>query len=290
MSSIIITRRQFIKSSTVAGVLALIGSSCVMFSRCAQNQEKRDPSYKSPYDFNSLSIKDGRATYYENGSLGSRLGIDVSENQGLIDWNQVHADGIEFAFVRIGYRGSTKGDLYDDKFYIQNIINARNAGLDVGAYFYSQATDENEAKDEAELCIDRLSNISRDLKINGSPLSMPLVFDHEPTANGAGRTDNLSRTDLTNCAIEFCKTIAQSGLRPMIYGNAGDIGRYERERLLSSVSKLGQDKMQVWYAEYNSNKPSAQFDFSIWQYDNQGAVAGINTDVDMNILFTKTYK
>jgi len=77
------------------------------------------------------------------------VGIDVSSHQGEIDWQAVAASGIKFAFIRLGYRGYESGTLHEDEFARSNLAGAKAAGLKVGAYFFSQAVDTEEAIAEA---------------------------------------------------------------------------------------------------------------------------------------------
>ena len=226
------------------------------------------PAYESPYDWSGLDRSNGRYTYSENGEPASRLGIDVSDHQGAIDWNAVADDGIEFAFIRIGYRGYTNGDLFDDDTYAANIDGAESAGIDTGVYYFSQATTPQEAVEEAEFVLARLA---------GRYLPLPVVYDHEPIAGEDGRANDLSPDEVSACAKAFCERIEEGGYSTMIYGNAADIARYSEEAI---------GDRPVWFAEYDVDTPTGQFDFSVWQYANDGTAAGISTNVDMNILFT----
>lgn len=289
-ASTTMSRRSFLKLAAGGCLLATTALSATLLSGCSSN-ETSSTKYQSPYNFSGLSVSSNGATYTENGTLKSKFGIDVSDYQGDIDWAKVKRAGVDFVFVRLGYRGSTKGLLYEDENYAQNIQGATNAGLEVGAYFFSQATSTEEASEEAAFCLSLLSRVSTTNANNSTtkPITLPLVFDHEPTAGGTGRADTISISNMTEIATRFCKEVAISGYRPMIYGNAGDIERYEREKLLDSLVTLGYPRMQIWFAEYNSNTPTGQFDFSIWQYSNAGQIDGIETNVDLNILFTTTF-
>ena len=109
----------------------------------------------------------------------------------------------------------------------------------------------------------------------GRYLALPVAYDHEPVADGAGRANNMDRETLTACARAFCERLEQGGYETMIYGNSGDMARYDR-------ADLG--GRPVWFAEYDAAEPHAQFDFAIWQYTNGGSVAGIGTAVDLNLL------
>ncbi len=136
----------------------------------------------------------------------------------------------------------------------------------MGAYFFSQAVTVEEAREEAEFVLRLLA---------GRYLALPVAYDHEPVADGAGRANNMDRETLTACARAFCERLEQGGYGTMIYGNSGDMARYDR-------ADLG--GRPVWFAEYDAAQPHAQFDFAIWQYTNGGSVAGIDTAVDLNLL------
>lgn len=259
--------------TTVAAALAavaLLGSLGLM-TACSGGDatEPAEQAYVSPYDWSALErsgAQGDRLAYRVDGEVRSQLGVDVSDHQGAIDWNAVAADGVDFAFVRVGNRGYTEGALYADARYAENIDNATSAGLDVGAYFFSQATSVEEAREEADFVLQLLA---------GRYLAMPVAYDHEPVADAAGRANNVDRETLTACARAFCERLEQGGYDTMIYGNSGDMARYDR-------AELGE--RPVWFAEYDSAEPHAQFDFAIWQYTNGGTVAGIATAVDLNLL------
>lgn len=221
--------------------------------------------YVSPYDWTKLE-RTGDRLVYQDGEKRSQLGVDVSSHQGTIDWQAVAADGIDFAFVRAGNRGYTEGGLFVDERFAENVDGATAAGLNVGVYFFSQAITAEEAREEADLVLKALA---------GRYVALPVVFDHEPVPDAAGRANNLSRDTLTSCALAFCERLEAAGYDTMIYGNKGDIARYNREAL---------GTRPVWFAEYDALKPSAQFDFAIWQYTNNGTISGIPTPVDLNLL------
>ena len=223
---------------------------------------------QSPYDWSCLQYDDaGRLSYVSGDEALSRTGIDVSEHQGSIDWQAVAADGIDFCYLRAGWRGSSGGSISADATFSENLAGATAAGLDVGVYFFSQATTPEEAVEEAEFVIGLL---------DGAELAYPVAFDLEPTGTGEGRADHLSREEQTEAALAFCERIERAGYRVIVYGNQYDYERYEIARLMSRG---------YWYAEY-STPPTTNLDISIWQYSNNGRVAGIDTPVDLDIDLT----
>lgn len=227
-----------------------------------------DAPYVSPYDFSGLTLEGDRFSYAEDGVVKSQVGVDVSDHQGAIDWQAVAHDGIDFAIVRAASRGYTEGGLMPDTYFAEHIDGAQAAGLDVGAYFFSQAISVEEAVEEAELMLAQL---------DGRKLSLPVVYDHESVTSAEGRANSVDRETLTACAIAFCERIEAAGYTTMIYGNAGDLSRFDRTAL---------GNRPVWFAEYDVAAPTAQFDFVMWQYTNTGQVAGISTAVDLNLRFT----
>lgn len=218
---------------------------------------------KSPYNWKYLKSENGRYTYSQAGKFTSQTGIDVSEVQGFIDWRAVASDGIDFAFVRVCYRGNTEGGLYVDDMQAYNIGQALAAGLDVNAYVYSQALTPDEAEDEADLAITLL----RETKFSGI-----VAFDLE-IASG-GRIGAMTRNEATACAKAFCKRIEEAGYKAAIYGNMRDLRKVEDATL---------ESYPIWYAEYGVSEPSSPLGFTYWQYSHTGGVKGVSTDVDMNL-------
>ncbi len=227
---------------------------------------KRDGFPMLRWDVQRFSLGgDGRMTY--TGGERTLTGVDVSEHQGDIDWKKVAADGVDFAMIRMGYRGSTAGGLYVDEYFEKNVAGAHSAGLPVGVYFYSQAVTEAEAREEAQFVLDH---------IRGRNVSFPVVFDWEIVGGQDARTYSLSRRELVACARAFCDTISDAGYEPMIY-----FTQYlaYRKYILRNLADVG-----FWYAEY-APQPRIAFDFAMWQYSETGSVAGIDGDVDLNIYF-----
>lgn len=247
-------------------IIAIIVAMVVLFAATAASC-----SDQTKYDWNNLKLENGRMVYYENGNAVSTTGIDVSDLQGSIDWQAVKNDGIDFAMLRCGRRGSTEGQLYTDKNYYENVEGATRVGLPYGVYFFSQATNEQEALEEAEYVLNL---------INGAGVTYPVVYDQEPVTDSSGRANNLSADQLTKNAQTFCKRIEQAGYIPMVCGNQYDLSRLNIDQINAAV----------WYAEYTDMHPTSTYhDFVMWQYSHTGKVDGIKTDVDMDILFEASW-
>lgn len=199
-------------------------------------------------------------------SAKTRLGVDVSEHQLQIDWNQVADAGMEFAFVRIGYRGYTEGGLYLDEHAAENFTGARDAGLNVGAYFYSQATSTAEAVEEAAFCISFLKDHNIDL---------PVVFDWEYVSADA-RTGDMDAQTLTDCAKAFCEAIEKAGYKAMIYFNPHIASNY--------LDLFQLQDYPFWLSLYDDTMDYPN-KVEFWQYTATGKVPGIPGDTDINLWF-----
>jgi len=211
---------------------------------------------------------EGGLMRYDSSEVETRAGIDVSEYQGKIDWEKVKASGIEFAIIRLGYRGYTEGGIYPDSCFDSNIKGALDAGLEVGVYFFSQAITVEEALEEAEFVLTRLE---------GYHITYPVVFDWEVIGKSSARTYGLDTDTLSQCAVAFCDKMADAGYAPMIYftSYAGYV-KYDLSRLKG---------YEFWFAQYSAT-PSFYYDYQMWQYTSSGKVDGISGNVDMNIYFS----
>ncbi len=198
---------------------------------------------------------------------GARQGIDVSEHQGEIDWQQVAGSGVTFAFVRLGYRGATEGQLYMDQRFAENLSGAREAGLDVGVYFFSQALDAREAAEEADFALHALE---------GQVLDLPVMFDWEPVAKTGSRTEGREAQGLTDCAEAFCLRMTAAGYDAGVYFNRQQ-GYYSYE--------LARLKDHAFWVSDPNDRPDFYYAFRFWQYSFTGTVPGIDTVVDRDLAF-----
>ena len=198
-------------------------------------------------------------------------GVDVSYYQGEIDWEKVKASGIEFAIIRLGYRGyGEEGKLAEDKMAYKNIEGALEAGLKVGVYFFSQAITVEEAVEEAEFVLKRIEKYD---------ITMPIVYDWEYVSNEA-RTANMDRRTLTDCYQAFCEKITEAGYTPMAYFNS-----YQSKNLMY-LTEL--ESYPFWLALY-SDRMTYPYRFEMWQYTDSGKVPGIEGNVDINLYFVNEY-
>ena len=222
------------------------------------------------YDTAKFVEEDGLIRYQDGAAV---WGVDVSEFQGLIDWQQVKDAGAGFAILRLGWRGSTEGGLNLDTTFQQNYEGAAAAGLPVGVYFFSQAVTEEEAREEAAFVLDALE---------GKTITYPVVFDWEPPIP----SDSLPAQDLraygmdgdqvSRFALAFCEKVAEAGYTPCVYTNKTMAYGFFDLELLGDYP--------LWYAEYQP-APSLYYHFDLWQYTDSAAVPGIPGEADVNICF-----
>ena len=226
-----------------------------------------EPTLPPPEEnpFGSLDFQyEGRYLKLREGN--SVTGIDVSHWQKLIDWEQVKESGVDFAMIRLGYRGYTEGGLFLDPWYEKNITGAAAAGLDTGVYFFSQAVNVGEAIEEAEFVIDNLK---------GYRVNLPIIFDWEQIEDEA-RTDDVGVQTRTDCAVAFCRTITNAGYDAGVYFNR-KLGYYGFD-----LSRLAD--YAIWVS-VPGDFPDFYYACDFWQFSFEGTVPGIEGNADLNLRF-----
>lgn len=196
-------------------------------------------------------------------------GVDVSEHQGRIDWDRVADAGFSFAFIRVGFRGyGEAGTLVEDSTAVTNLQEAKRAGLQVGAYFFSQAISEEEAGEEAALALQVIGK-------SGIALDLPLMYDPELIREEAGRANDISRRQVAANTAAFRREVETSSpWKADIYANLPWEDEYFDADTLNQYS--------IWYADYE-RKPQTPYHFTWWQYSNTGSVPGIEGEVDLDL-------
>lgn len=218
-------------------------------------------------------LENGEFQYVEDGQVTSHKGIDVSQHQAKIDWKAVARDGVEFAIIRVGFRGyGQEGKLVEDTQYKRNIEGALAAGIRVGVYFYSQATSEAEAIEEAEFVLERIKKYK---------ITCPVVVDSELVDTAEGRMDGISAQERAQYAAAFCDRVEKAGYKSMIYHNM-EVGVLKMEMPLL-------EKYDRWFASY-SDILYFPYEYKMWQYTDKGKVSGIKGNVDLNISFVPIWE
>lgn len=209
---------------------------------------------------------DGIQYYFSNsGVLSSRTVIDVSRFNGSIDWNAVKASGIDYAIIRVGYRGYESGTLVMDSKFETNMSGAISAGIKVGAYIVTQAVNTSEAVEEASFIVQACSKYS---------ISLPLVIDVESAGGGAGRGDKISASTRTAVINAYSQAVRNAGYTPMLYASKSWLeGRINTGSVYSSC--------KIWIARYNDTLGYSGR-YNMWQFRSDGGVDGINGCVDIS--------
>lgn len=220
------------------------------------------------HDFNNF-IDDGNGfkAYYENGEKRSICGIDVSKYQGEIDWSKVKQAGVEYAIIRLGFRGMNEGTLEFDPYFEQNMKGAIEAGIPIGIYFFSQAITQEEAKQEAEFVLNAIKE---------QQITYPIVFDTEVVTTYDARANKLTRQDRTQIAKAFMDEIRIAGYKPMLYANT--------KWMIMGLDLEQLTEYDKWYAYYGDTI-TFPYEFQMLQYSDKGSVPGIKGKVDLNVSF-----
>ncbi len=202
----------------------------------------------------------------QTASGNKKVGIDVSKWNGDIDWDKVKNAGVDFAIVRVGYRGSVTGSLVEDPYFQTNMQGAAASGVPVGVYFFTQAVNEVEAVEEASAVLQLIAEYH---------LDYPIYIDTEG-AGGNGRADGLDAETRTLVCEAFCRTISNAGYRAGVYAS--------RNWLNNNLQTERLQQYETWLAEYRS-VPLYQGYYQMWQYTSKGRIDGIEGNVDFNIRY-----
>lgn len=221
-----------------------------------------------PIENEETGSYENEAVYETPDGMRARKGVDVSTFQKEIDWEKVKADGIEYAIIRLGFRGYESGKIVLDARYEENMKGASQVGLDTGVYFFTEALNEAEAVEEAEFVIENL---------RGYDIRMPVAIDVEKSADPeATRTKDLTAQQRTKNVIAFCERIRQEGYEVMIYGNLYSF------MMMMDFEQL--EEYDKWFAYY---RYPFHFPYKIkmWQYASWEKVDGISGGADVNLMF-----
>ncbi len=237
-----------------------------LLAGCGQKPKPSDPIKYHSYDLSALVADECGFMTYRGGRY--ETGVDVSTHQGSINWKAVAADGIDFAMIRVGYRGRETGLLNLDKHFTANIKGALQNGIKVGVYFYSQATTKAEAEEEAAFVLQQIAPYK---------ITYPVAFDLELDAAENARANGLTADERSLFAAAFCNIVRSAGYTPCVYGSASF--------LVDGYDLLTIQNYPLWVAHY-ADRPGVKYDFALWQYTASGRVDGIGKKADLNICLT----
>lgn len=208
------------------------------------------------------------------GAISSKMGIDISQWNGTVNWNVAKNAGVEYAILRCAYRGyGDAGNKKEDEMFETNFRSAKAAGVPVGIYFFSQATNAAEGKDEALAAIQLAEKY-------GGGLQYPIYIDSENSDNYPnGRADQISKQARTEAVKAFCETVKAYGYTPGIYASAS--------WFTDKLDFLQVAGYEIWVAHYTANsQPGFSKHWGMWQYTAELKIPGLQTGiatVDANI-------
>lgn len=214
-------------------------------------QEEADGTENS-----SIRPSDGKADF----------GIDVSKWNKEIDWEAVAQSGVDYAIIRVGYRGASTGALVEDPYFRKNMAGAQKAGIKIGLYFFTQAVTEVEAVEEASMALSLCAE---------NKITYPIFIDTEG-AGGSGRADALDKEMRTAVCAAFCETVKSAGYDAGVYASRN----WHNNRLNSAQL----ENYVIWLAEYSA-KPAYAGIYHMWQYTSNGSIPGIEGRVDLNLSY-----
>lgn len=224
---------------------------------------------KNTLDFTKMEDKAGLKRYMENGRKTSYVGVDISKHTGKVYFPSIKAAGVDYVMIRLGSRGYSTGQITLDENFKENIEGAIDAQLDIGIYFYSQAITQDEAIQEANFVMQNLEPYRTHVKY-------PIAFNMGFVSNDKSRIEGLSREDKTAVTVSFMEAVKAAGYVPMIYG--------DKEWLIKEVDLTKLQDYDVWLSQ-EEEIPDYPYLYSMWQYNTDGVVNGIDGGADLNICF-----
>lgn len=224
---------------------------------------------KMQYD-KKCFIHEGDNVYYRGDKkFISKMGVDISRHDGKINWNKLKKSGIDFVILRVAYRGYQSGTLTLDQNFRTNIKGAVKAGLDVGLYVFSQAENEAEALEEAEIALREIAPYK---------IQLPIFYDPEIIRDDDARSDHITGAQFTDNAIAFCEKIKNAGYTAGVYSNMlWQAFEFDLTKLSGYV---------MWYADYE-DVPQTPYHFSFWQYAEKGGTRNAPFDMDVMLVPVK---
>ena len=223
---------------------------------------------ENPLGFTNLKIVNNKMQYSVNNDIVSKLGADVSFDSGVVDFNMLKDNGVDFVMLKVGSRGYDSGLLTSDPNFDRNYKAAKEAGMGIGLYFASRAVNVEEAIEEADFCMNQ---------VMGNGIDYPVAFVFEGQTFDNARTDVLDREGKTKVAEAFLKTIKNRGATPVLYGNEDYI-----------LNDIIPDNIIKEFDVYLSNQdsiPIYPYQYNMWKYIKNVVIPGIENPSSYIISF-----
>ena len=222
---------------------------------------------RNDYNLENNLINENGLLTYKDSKRESVKGVDLSKYNGTVDFTKLKDAGVGFAMLRLASRGSGSGKISLDEKFVEYAQNAQVAGIQIGAYFYSQAVNENEAVEEANYIVGAIS---------GFNVKYPVAIDIERVSGDEARTDKLTNKERTSIVKMFCDTVKGYGYKPIIYASS--------EMLVGGLDLEELQDYDVWLAD-EMIPTEYPYRFGMWQYNTKGHIDGITGDIDLDISF-----
>ena len=192
----------------------------------------------------------------------SKFGIDVSQHQGKINWDEVQSQ-IDFAILRLGWIGNKENHTTDVQFE-RNYAECKRLGIPVGVYVYCYANNENAAKSGANWTVKSLSD---------KTFELPVYIDMEDSS-----ISDLSKDLLTDICISFNSIIEANNMWAGVYADLDWFENHLNKDIIKS-------KYTTWIAHYTSGNDKHKGEYDMWQNSSNGILNGINGKVDTNYMY-----
>lgn len=222
---------------------------------------------RNDYNLENNLINENGLLTYKDSKRESVKGVDLSKYNGTVDFTKLKEAGVGFAMLRLASRGYGSGKISLDEKFVEYAQNAQVAGIQIGAFFYSQAVNENEAVEEANYIVGAIS---------GFNVKYPVAIDIERVSGDEARTDKLTNKERTSIVKMFCDTVKGFGYKPIIYASS--------EMLVGGLDLKELQDYDVWLAD-EKIPTEYPYRFGMWQYNTKGHIDGITGDIDLDISF-----
>lgn len=236
--------------------------------------DKNDPQSEQT---NGVKVDVSKISSTDNKSDVITYGIDVAKWQGVIDWKQVKASGVDFTVIRVGYRTQVDGVIYEDPYAKYNLQQAAANEIKIGVYFFSTAISKKEAVEEAKWITDYIA---------AYPITYPVAYNCEGFSDADNRQYKLSNDTRTDIALAFLDYVKEQGYEPMFYAAKNELDQNAKW----NTDKLS-SRYKIWVAQYpeegytSDSRSTYTGEHAMWQYTSKGEVKGINKAVDINIAY-----
>lgn len=229
--------------------------------------EIMDGVAKNDYDFENNLVNENGMLRYKDNKREAVNGVDLSKYNGAVDFMKLKDAGVGFVMLRLGSRGYGTGKIALDEKFVEYAQNAQMNGIQIGAYFYSQAVNETEAVEEANYIVGAVS---------GFGVKYPIAIDIERVTGDDARTDKLTNKERTAVVKSFCDAVKGYGYKPIIYANS--------EMLVGGLNLEDLTDYDIWLAD-DKTPTKFPYKFSMWQYSKTGKIDGITGDIDLDLSF-----